>query len=249
MSSVHAFFSLGLLSGATITSIFVELNISFFINSLVFIAIISPFNLICARSLGKDLNNKNDNNHIFFLWPLIIFILVIITIANSFAEGSVDAWGALYMRDYILVKGFEIGIATLFFNIFMVIGRFSGDRMKDILGIYNLLFILFVLSILGLITIFVFKSIFSSIIGFSLLGMGISNLVPLSYSVAGKIKGVDSAVGISIISISAFGVFMIAPALLGLVANFYGIRFVYFPLIFLFILCLLIVLLSKKIFN
>ena len=40
------------------------------------------------------------------------------------------------------------------------------------------------------------------IIGFSILGFGISGIIPLSYSLAGKVKGIDSAVGISIISIS-----------------------------------------------
>ena len=96
--------------------------------------------------------------------------------------------------------------------------------------------------------IFIFKSVISSIIGFSLLGLGISNIIPLAYSIAGKIKDVESAVGISIISISAYGVFMVAPALLGLVANYFGISFVFFPMIFLFIICLIVVFLSRKLF-
>ena len=81
------------------------------------------------------------------------------------------------------------------------------------------------------------------------MGTGISNLVPLAYSIAGKVKGIDSAVSISIISISAYGVFMVAPALLGLIANYYGISFVFFPLIFLFLISLIILIFTKKIFN
>ena len=41
--------------------------------------------------------------------------------ANALTEGSVDAWGALYLRDFIQVEGFYIGLATLSFNIFMVV--------------------------------------------------------------------------------------------------------------------------------
>ena len=51
--------------------------------------------------------------------------------ANALTEGSVDSWGALYMRDYIQVSGFMVGMATISFNIFMVIGRLYGDWFRD----------------------------------------------------------------------------------------------------------------------
>jgi len=248
MSGFHAFFSLGLLIGAVVTSIFVELKISFLINAVIVVIILLPLNIFFARSLGKDLELKTNTGkkNIFFLWPMVLFILVFITMTDSFTEGSVDSWGALYMRDQILAKGFTIGLATIFFNIFMVAGRLVGDKIRDALGVFNFLLILIIFCIFGLIVIFYFSSVFSSIIGFSLLGLGVSNIVPLSYSIAGKVQGVDSAVGISIISISAYGVFMIAPALLGLIANYFGISFVFLPMIFLFPICLIVIVLSKK---
>ena len=250
MSGFHAFFSLGLLVGAGVTSIFVELKISFLINTFVVVIFLLPINILFVNLLGEDLEAKKSKGkkNIFFLWPLILLILFLITITDSFTEGSVDAWAALYMRDHILVVGFAIGLATIFFNCFMVLGRLFGDYMRELFGVFNFLLILIIFCIAGLIVIFFFKSVISSIIGFSILGLGISNIVPLAYSIAGKIKGVESAVGISIISISAYGVFMIAPALLGLVANYFGISFVFFPMIFLFIICLIVVSLSRKLF-
>ena len=139
------------------------------------------------------------------------FILVFITITDSFTEGAVDAWAALYMRDVILVSGFSIGAATISFNLFMVFGRLIGDWVRDTLGTFNFLITLFVISFIGLLIVMIFSSLLSSIIGFSIIGLGISSIVPLAYSIAGKTKEVDSAVGISIISIAAYGVFMVAP--------------------------------------
>ena len=92
--------------------------------------------------------------------------------------------------------------------------------------------VLIVFCICGLIIIFYFNSILTSIIGFSLLGLGISNIIPLAYSISGKIDNIDSAVSISIISISAYGVFMGGPDLMGLIANNFGISYVFLPLIF-----------------
>ena len=87
---------------------------------------------------------------IFFLWPLLLFILVLLSITDALTEGGIDSWGSLYMRDFIKVEGFQIGLATISFNIFMVIGRFTGDRVKDILGVYSFLILLVSLSLIGI---------------------------------------------------------------------------------------------------
>ena len=98
---------------------------------------------------------------------------------DSLSEGGVDSWAALYMRDAVNVDGFYIGIATISFNIFMVVGRFTGDAIRDKLGVYLFFIILNLFSIIGLIIILMFNSVFSSIVGFSVLGFGISSIIPL----------------------------------------------------------------------
>ena len=250
MSGFHAFFSLGLLSGSFCTSILLGLNVSFFSNILIYVAVLLPLTILFSNYLLKDLHtSSNEKGNIFFLWPPLIIVLVIITMTDSLSEGGVDSWGALYMRDAINVDGFYIGIATISFNIFMVVGRFTGDAIRDKLGVYLFFIILTLFSIIGLIIILMFNSIFSSIIGFSVLGFGISSIIPLSYSLAGKIEGVSSTVGISIISIATYGVFMIGPAIMGFVAKFYGINNVFSPMMILFCACLLIIIFFRKKIN
>ena len=56
------------------------------------------------------------------------------------------------MRDIINVDGFKIGIATICFNLFMVLGRFTGDRLRDKFGVFIFLIILISLSLFGWIT-------------------------------------------------------------------------------------------------
>ena len=247
MSGFHAFFSLGLLSGSLCTSILLELNISFFSNILSYVLILLPLTIFFSNYLLKDFHTSlKEKSNIFFLWPPIIFVLVFITMTDSLSEGGVDSWAALYMRDAIKVEGFYIGIATISFNAFMVLGRFMGDSIRDRLGVYLFLISLILLSIIGLLIVFIYNSLLSSVIGFSILGLGISSIIPLAYSLAGKIEGVSSAVGISIISISTYGVFMIGPAIMGFVAKFFGINHVFFPMIILFCVCLSIVVVFRK---
>ena len=250
MSRIHAFWSLGVLFGSLITSLFLEWNISFLNNILVYVIILLPINLLFAFNLKEDQkSSESDKKNIFFIWPIIIFLLAIIAMANALTEGSVDAWGALYMRDYIKVDGFQIGLATLSFNIFMVIGRLSGDWFKDKLGVYKLLIILFFLTILSLIILIFFNSIVPSILGFAILGIGTSSIIPIAYSLAGKIKGIEGGVGITIVSIAVYGTFMGAPASLGLLANAYGVNNIFIPMLIIFIFLLMLIKIFKNKFN
>jgi len=237
MSGFHAFWSLGVLIGSFITSFFLQLEISILNNILIYIIILLPINLWFSFKLLEDEKTlPEDKKNIFFIWPILIFLLAIIAMANALTEGSVDSWGALYMTDFIKVEGFKVGLATISFNIFMVVGRLYGDWFRDKLGVFNLLISLFSLTIISLLILTNFNSITSSIIGFAILGIGGSSIVPISYSLAGKIKGVDSGVGITIVSVSVYGTFIGAPAALGFVANSYGVNNVFSPTLLIFIL-------------
>jgi MFS family permease len=176
-------------------------------------------------------------------------LLVIISMANILTEGSVDSWGALYMKDFIKVTGFQIGIATISFNIFMFLGRIYSDSFRDKFGVYTLLILSMFISIVSLVTLINFDTILSSILGFALLGLGASSIVPMAYSLSAKMKGVDSGVGITIISIAVYGTFVGTPGIVGLVANSYGINYIFAPILIIFILLLIPIKIFKNEFK
>ena len=250
MSGFHAFWSLGVLTGSIATSLFLEWNISFLNNVITYVIILLPLNIFIVLRLHVDQIENTENKHtIFFIWPLLIFILALIAMVNALTEGSVDAWGALYMRDFIQVDGFLIGLATVSFNIFMVIGRLSGDWLRDRIGVYNFLTMLFITSILSLYILYSFDSILAALCGFALLGIGTSAIIPIAYSLAGKAEGVDSGAAIAIISIAVYGTFMGAPATLGIIANNYGVNSIFFPILIIFLFILPIIFASRRLFT
>ena len=250
MSGFHAFWSLGVLGGSIVTSLFLEWDISFLNNVIVYVIILLPFNIFIVFRLHIDqIENTENKKSIFFIWPLLIFILALISMVNALTEGSVDAWGALYMRDFIKVDGFLIGLATVCFNICMVIGRLSGDWIRDRVGVYNFLILLFLTSIISLFVLYTFDTILAASLGFALLGLGTSAIIPIAYSLAGKTKGIDSGAAIAIVSIAVYGTFMGAPATLGIVANNYGVNSIFFPILIIFLFILPIVFASKQYFK
>ena len=250
MSGFHAFWSLGVLIGSIATSLFLEWDISFLNNVITYVIILLPFNIFIVLRLHVDrFENSHNKKNIFFVWPLLIFILALISMVNALTEGSVDAWGALYMRDFIQVDGLLIGLATVSFNIFMVMGRLSGDWIRDKIGVYNFLTLLFLTSISSLFILYTFDTIISALCGFALLGIGTSAIIPIAYSLAGKAEGIDSGAAIAIVSIAVYGIFMGAPATLGMVANNYGVNYIFFPILIIFLFILPILFASKRLFK
>ena len=190
-----------------------------------------------------------NKQSIFFIWPLLICLLALISGVNALTEGSVDSWGALYMRDFIKVDGFLIGLATVSFNICMVIGRLSGDWVRDRIGVYNFLIILILTSTISLFILYTFDTILAALCGFALLGIGTSAIIPIAYSLAGKAEGIDSGTAITIVSIAVYGTFMGAPATLGIMANNYDVNYIFFPILIIFLFILPIIFLSKRHFK
>jgi MFS family permease len=153
------------------------------------------------------------------------------------------------MRDYILAEGFNIGLATIAFNGSMVFGRLIGDKLKEIFGIYNFLVFSVIGSFIGSLFIASSSSLLFTILGFVVAGFCVSSIIPICYTFGASIENLNPTVGITIITIGVYGVFMIAPPALGYVADIFGIEYVYTPMLILFLSISAIVIFQKKLFK
>ena len=75
----------------------------------------------------------------------------------------------------------------------------------------------------------------TSIVGFGLAGLGVSNLLLMAYSQAGKSINIETPVAIAINSVFSYGAFMLAPPLEGLIADSYSLPAIFLALIILFL--------------
>jgi len=246
MSGFHAFWSIGLLSGSFITSIFLEYNISLLTNSITYIFILLPLIFLSSMTLKKNKAEKQSFTGIFFKWPTVLMILVLLSITAVFLEGGTDSWGALHMRDYLQAEGFKIGLAAISFNGAMVIGRLTGDQLKKFFGIKQFLFISIIFSLLGLLIVLFSKVVTITIIGLIISGLGISSVIPICYTLVSSIKNINPTVGITVITIAVYGNFMISPPILGYTANIFGIQYVYLPIVILFVISTLVLIFKKN---
>jgi MFS family permease len=70
----------------------------------------------------------------------------------------------------------------------------------------------------------IFPYLISSVIGFLLVGFGVSSVVPLVYSEAGKSKTLSAGAALAAVSSIGFLGFLAGPPLIGIVASIASLR-------------------------
>ncbi len=60
-------------------------------------------------------------------------------------------------------------------------------------------------------------------IGFGLVGLGLSNLIPVLFSAGGRVPGVHPGTGIAAVATAGYAGFLIGPPLIGLAAELVGL--------------------------
>jgi len=106
----------------------------------------------------------------------------------------------------------------------MTIGRLFGDRLIDRLGKRTILFASCAAAITGLGFALLIVSPLTSLAGFFLVGAGLSNVVPVIYSTAGNIQGIEPAAGIAIASTVGYTGFFVGPPSIGYLSDSFGLR-------------------------
>ena len=106
----------------------------------------------------------------------------------------------------------------------MATGRFLSDRFVVRFGAIRVVQASGILIALGLFVAVFRPSIYASSIGFALVGLGVSSVVPLCYSLAGQSKRLATGIALTGVSSIGFLGFLMGPPMIGYVADAFGLR-------------------------
>lgn len=250
MSAAHGFFSLGGFIGAGIGSIY----ISHFSNPKIHMLGISVFVILTSLLLSKNYEEvkglekeKSKKNVSFFKNIKPLLAISIIAFIILFNEGAVEHWSNLFLFEVVNVSQSEAGLGFIIFSLTMTIGRFLGDGFSQKIGSKKI--ILFATFVTLIAYFFIITSNFYlSVLGFGILGFGLSVIVPEIYRIAGNNKEIETSLAISIVSGIGFVGFLVGPVLLGAISNFSNLVMSYVFLAFLISIafCITLVGLKKK---
>jgi fucose permease len=220
MSAAHGFFSLGGFLGAGLGSLY----LAFFESPSIHMLIISTFVILSNLVLSKYYNQlteskfkiENIEKRQKVFRPLLGLAVVAFIIMCS--EGAVEHWSNLFLFDVVGVEEGKAGTGFILFSLMMTIGRFLGDHISKRMGSFNIIINGCFIAIGGYLLI-ITTHFGLSILGFGLLGLGLSVIIPELFRIAGNTPGISSSEAISFISGIGFIGFMLGPVLLGLISN------------------------------
>lgn len=146
--------------------------------------------------------------------------LLLLGIAGLFAlmsEGAVADWSGVLLRDNLNARPGQVGLAFAAFSTTMTIGRLAGDRVVHTLGRARTIALITVVGAAGLATGLATSTLGGAVVGFALLGLGLSVMVPVVFSTAAD--GTAPGPAIATVSTLGYSGFLIGPTMIGLIAQ------------------------------
>jgi MFS family permease len=103
-------------------------------------------------------------------------------------------------------------------------GRFVADWFAHRFGLKRTLQVSGSLTATGLLVAVVFPYFYTAMAGFLLVGAGVSSVVPMVYSAAGKSKTMSPGVALAAVSTIGFVGFLVGPPVIGFIAGLATLR-------------------------
>jgi MFS family permease len=227
MSSFHAAFSIGMALGAGTGALFASYHFALqphlWTMALLGILVLASVAPIVLRNQPASREPAETRSRMRRIPPLI-WLIAIIGFCGMTGEGSMVDWSALYLHSVVGRSKAFSGLAVGSFATAMTIGRLFGDRLIEAIGKRTMLLASCFSAIAGLAIALLFVSAWTALAGFFLVGLGLSNVVPMTYSAAGNIRGMEPAAGIAIASTIGYSGFFVSPPTIGYLADSFGLR-------------------------
>jgi MFS family permease len=233
MNRSHAFWSIGFFTAAALGSLMAYLEVSPLAHLL---GVVLASCVLTTLLLGKfevAPQREADHQHADVPVPKFsvpsgpILLLVLVTLPAMVLEGAGFDWSAIYMRDIFSATPFMGGVAVATGAAAQAFTRYVADRFVERYSPVLVTRCLLSVLAVGCLLVYLTLSPALSLLGFALMGMGSSAIFPLAMSAAAQRTDRPSHVNVAALAQTAFVSFLLAPPLLGFVAQHFGIQWAF----------------------
>lgn len=227
MNRCHAFWSFGFFAAGLLGALLARLEVS----PQRHLALVLPLTLLLTLALlgrfeaAPPRTGANAASAPHFARPTrAILALVVVTLSAMVLEGAGFDWSGIYMRDVFAATPFVSGLAVATGAAAQALARYLADGFVERHSPLVVARTLLCLLGLGNLLVFAAPAAPLALLGFALMGVGTSAIFPLAMSAAAQRTDRPAAVNVAALAQFAFVAFLLAPPLLGLVAEHWGIR-------------------------
>ncbi|WP_207423222.1 MFS transporter [Desertivirga brevis] len=229
MASFHGAWSVAGFTGALIGLAMINLEMNPFEHFCFIILLIFANTLINHRFLvsTKPSSNSNSQGNFFVKPDASLALLGVVGFCCMGTEGAMFDWSGVYFKEIVEAPARFVVVGYASFMVMMATGRFIGDRIISSFGRKRTIQYSGLTISTGMAISVFFPSIIPATLGFMLVGLGVSSVVPTLYSIAGKNKRISPGTALAMVSsISYFG-FLLGPPLIGYISAISSLRYSY----------------------
>jgi MFS family permease len=147
-----------------------------------------------------------------------------ICFASMACEGTMYDWSAIYLKKAVHASKEMASAGYAVYMVAMMLGRFTGDKLANKIGVKAMLQYSGLFILTGLLLAAIFPYTITAGLGFMMTGFGVSCVVPMVFSMAGKIKHMSGGPAIAGVSTIGYFGFLIVPPMVGFIAEEFNLR-------------------------
>lgn len=223
MSGFHGMYSVGGIAGAGFMTLLLAMGFSVLTGCLLAVSAVIIMTLVSASGL---LTYANPAEGPVFAVPRgSVLIIGIICFAVFLTEGTVLDWSAVYLTDVRAIPASLGGLGYTCFAIAMTVARLTGDRIISSLGRLPVVLGGALVAAGGMAMVTFIASWPLALLGYTLVGAGCANIVPVMFSAAGRQTVMPQAVAVPAITTLGYLGVLSGPAVIGYVAHYTHLAF------------------------
>jgi len=246
MASFHGLWSLAGFTAAGIGTYMIGQAVVPFNHFLMITALILAGVAASFHYLLPNEEKTGSSNSLFVKPDRSLIKLGVIAFCCMICEGAMFDWSGIYFQKVVVAEKDLIGAGYTAFMLTMATGRFIADWIASRFGFKRTIQISGLLIATGLGIAVLFPYVATAIIGFFIVGFGVSSVVPLVYSEAGKSKKVAPGIALAAVTSIGFLGFLIGPPLIGIVAGLFNLRISFLIIAIIGIIVVLVVRTTKE---
>jgi predicted MFS family arabinose efflux permease len=221
MSGFHGLYSVGGIFGAGVASVLLGLKIAP-AGLMLLMAVGSALIIFVARP-GLLTQGGSSESPVFAFPKGMVLLIGFMCFVMFLSEGSTLDWSGVLLSERHRMNPSQAGWGYAAFASTMSLGRLTGDRIVARLGGRAILVGGGLLAAVGFMIAAVAPNGWAAIVGFGLVGLGASNVVPVLFTAAGKQNQMPPNLAIAAITTMGYAGILVGPALIGFLARGIGL--------------------------
>src|SRR5215210_2372365 len=228
MAVLHATFSAGGVAGALSAGALLSAGVDF---RYVYLAVLVPLGVvILAVAITRFPSSveplaDGEKTHRFGLYRSYPLLLVAaVATLGLLSEGEMEHWSGIYLRQTLGLPALLGASGVAVFHAAMAVGRLGAAWTVGLLGNRRTLLGAGLLAAGGMALALATLEPFFVVAGFLVVGLALSAVVPVAFSVAGDLAPGRAGGAISVLTTLGYGGFLLGPVIVGGLAEVLGLR-------------------------